>query len=118
MKKSGNEKQIMKKVLKYVHRHMPLVVISILSAAFVVALTLYLPILQGQAIDKIIGKGQVDLKGLVQILLIMGGAALITGFLQWLQNIINVIGDIVTVAIEEQKYKKKQFSQNEIKPER
>ena len=89
MKKSGNEKQIMKKVLKYVHRHMPLVVISILSAAFVIALTLYLPILQGQAIDKIIGKGQVDLKGLVQILLIMGGAALITGFLQWLQNIIN-----------------------------
>ncbi len=39
-------------------------------------------------------------------------------FFGWLQNIINVIGDIVTVAIEEQKYKKKQFSQNEIKPER
>ena len=79
----------MKKVLKYVRRHLPLVIISILSAAFVVALTLYLPILQGRAIDKIIGKGQVDLQGLIQILLIMGTVALVTGLLQWIQNIIN-----------------------------
>ena len=89
MKSSGNTRAIMKKVLRYVHAHMPLVVISIVFAAFVVALTLYLPILQGRAIDKIIGKGQVDLKGLVTILLIMGTTALVTSLLQWLQNIIN-----------------------------
>ncbi|MBO6159568.1 MAG: ABC transporter ATP-binding protein [Firmicutes bacterium] len=89
MKRTGNEKEIMRKVLRYIRKHLLLVSLSILFAAFVVGLTLYLPILQGRAIDKIVDKGQVDLTGLISILAIICGTTLLTALLQWLQNIIN-----------------------------
>ena len=88
-KSSGNEKAIMKKVLLYVRAHLGLVTLSIVFAAIVVGLSLYLPILQGQAIDRIAGSGQVDFTGLIKILMIMAGTTLATALLQWLQNIIN-----------------------------
>lgn len=89
MKRTGKEKEIMIKVLRYVRSHLVLVACSILFAAIVVGLSLYLPILQGRAIDRIIGKGQVDFAGLLKILLLMAGTTLLTALLQWLQNIIN-----------------------------
>ena len=59
-KKNTAQKGTLRKVLKYVQRHGFFMVLSILFAAITVALTLYTPILIGDAIDLIVGKGQVD----------------------------------------------------------
>ena len=54
-KKNTAQKGTLKKVLKYVQRHGFFMVLSILFAAATVALTLYTPILIGDAIDLIVG---------------------------------------------------------------
>ena len=63
-KKNTAQKGTLRKVLKYVQRHGFFMVLSILFAAITVALTLYTPILIGDAIDLIVGKGQVDFAGI------------------------------------------------------
>ena len=79
----------LKKVLHYIKDYRWLLIGSILFAAVVCVLTLWLPILQGQAIDKIVSKGNVDFKGLVHILMIIVVTVLITALAQWLQNLVN-----------------------------
>ena len=75
------------KVLHYIRRYMFVLVLSILLAAVTVALTLYLPVLIGQAIDCILSPGHVDFSAMFPILwksaLIIAGTALA----QWLMNI-------------------------------
>lgn len=88
-KKNTAQKGTLKKVLKYVQRHGFLMVLSILFAAVTVALTLYTPILIGDAIDLIIGKGQVDFAGIAAILIKTGIIIGITAIVQWLMNTIN-----------------------------
>ena len=77
------------KVLHYIRRYMFVLVLSILLAAVTVALTLYLPVLIGQAIDCILSPGHVDFSAMSPILwksaLIIAGTALA----QWLMNICN-----------------------------
>ena len=51
-KKNTAQKGTLRKVLKYVQRHGFFMVLSILFAAITVALTLYTPILIGDAIDR------------------------------------------------------------------
>lgn len=88
MKKKGNDKTL-KKVLHYIRRYIPLLILSLLLAGIVVALTLYFPILTGNAIDLIVEKGLVDFEGILQIagkaLIVVG----ITAVAQWLMNICN-----------------------------
>lgn len=88
MKKKGNAKTL-KKVLHYIRRYIPLLILSLLLAGIVVALTLYFPILTGNAIDLIVEKGLVDFEGILQIagkaLIVVG----ITAVAQWLMNICN-----------------------------
>lgn len=88
-KKNTAQKGTLKKVLKYVQRHGFFMVLSILFAAITVALTLYTPILIGDAIDLIIGKGQVDFAGIAAILIKTGIIIGITALIQWLMNTIN-----------------------------
>lgn len=88
-KKNTAQKGTLKKVLKYVQRHGFFMVLSILFAAATVALTLYTPILIGDAIDLIVGKGQVDFAGIAAILIKTGIIIGITALLQWLMNTIN-----------------------------
>ena len=88
-KKNTAQKGTLKKVLKYVQRHGFFMVLSILFAAITVALTLYTPILIGDAIDLIVGKGQVDFAGLAAILIKTGIIIGITALIQWLMNTIN-----------------------------
>ena len=76
-------------MLKYVQRHGFFMVLSILFAAITVALTLYTPILIGDAIDLIVGKGQVDFAGIAAILIKTGIIIGITALIQWLMNTIN-----------------------------
>lgn len=88
-KKNTAQKGTLKKVLKYVQRHGFSMVLSILFAAITVALTLYTPILIGDAIDLIVGKGQVDFAGIAAILIKTGIIIGITALIQWLMNTIN-----------------------------
>lgn len=88
-KKNTAQKGTLKKVLKYVQRHGFFMVLSILFAAITVALTLYTPILIGDAIDLIGGKGQVDFAGIAAILIKTGIIIGITALIQWLMNTIN-----------------------------
>lgn len=88
-KKQSIQKETLKKVLRYVKGHLPLMICSIIFAAATVALTLYAPILIGRAIDMIIGKGNVNLKGIASILLEIGIIVAATALFQWLMNTVN-----------------------------
>ncbi len=88
-KKQSIQKETLKKVLRYVRGHLPLMICSIIFAAATVALTLYAPILIGRAIDMIVGKGDVNLKGIASILLEICIIVAATALFQWLMNTIN-----------------------------
>ncbi len=78
-----------KKVIFYLRPHMPLFVLSLLLAAASVAMSLYIPILIGDAIDLIPGKGQV-LHEQIFIILIKALICIGIGALsQWLMNVCN-----------------------------
>ena len=62
-------KGTMKKVLNYVGRHGFFIAVSMILAVVIVALTLYAPILIGNAIDEIAGKDNVDFSNVAQILM-------------------------------------------------
>ena len=82
-------KSTLKKVLKYIGKYKYLLPVSIFLALVTVALTLYVPILIGKAIDLMIGKGQVDIAAVAEILLtavVLIGA---TAVCQWLMSTIN-----------------------------
>ena len=59
-KKLNVRKDTMKQMLQYVKKHSLFVILSILFAAISVALTLYVPILIGDAVDLIVAPGQVN----------------------------------------------------------
>ena len=83
------DKGTIKKVLRYLKKYLPLIILSLLLAAATVAGTLYVPILVGRAIDCIVGAGDVDFSAIgkiVTVILIIVG---ITGVLQWVMNSIN-----------------------------
>lgn len=83
-------KGTMRKVLKYVSRHGFFMVVSIILAVIVVALTLYAPILIGEAIDLLAdGKGSVDFSQVTEKLLATAVVIGITSVVQWVMNAIN-----------------------------
>ncbi len=79
----------LKKVLRYVKSYRLLLILSILCAAVTVALSLWVPILVGGAIDCIVGPGNVDFAGIAKILLTAGIAVGIGAILQWVMNFLN-----------------------------
>ena len=87
--KQRAERGTLKKVLVYLKPYWPLVALSILLSAVTVALTLYVPVLIGQAIDQIVGPGQVALTGIVSLLYKIGVIVAATGAVQWMVNSIN-----------------------------
>ena len=99
-----NNKETMKRVLKYIRKYTPALVLSLLLAGLTVLLTLYIPILTGNAVDLIIGKGQVDMPGIFAIMKKIAIAMIITALGQWVMNTCNnyityhVIRDIRTDA--------------------
>lgn len=78
-----------RKVLKYMKRYWMHLGISTILAAVVVVLTLYIPILTGQAIDHIIGAGLVEFSGILAILKKMAILILLTALAQWMMNVSN-----------------------------
>lgn len=89
MKDNAGALVTLKKVLKFIGRYRFLLVLSMILAAVSVILQLYIPILFGDAIDGIIGKGKVEFNVIasisVRILILLLLASLAT----WLMNLIN-----------------------------
>jgi len=89
MKKQKIQKDTLRKVLKYIRTYRILLLISIILAAATVALTLYVPILIGNAIDFIVGPDNVNFKAIAEILVKIGVVIGINAVFQWLMNTIN-----------------------------
>ena len=79
----------MKKVLGYIGRYKFLLPISILLALITVALTLYVPILIGDAIDFILGESIVNFEAIIPLLTEAAVLIGITALAQWLMSTIN-----------------------------
>lgn len=79
-------KSAVSKVLKKIKPYTGYLILAILSAVINVSLTLYIPVLTGNAIDNIIDKGNVNFENIIQILIYIGiGIAGVTVF-QWMMN--------------------------------
>ena len=79
----------LKRILSFIGRYKLLLLLSSLAALLTVALTLYVPILIGDAIDLIVGKGEVDTGSVVSILITVAVMVGITALLQWIMSYIN-----------------------------
>ena len=94
------DKRTISRVLRYIKRYWVLIVCSILFAAGTVALTLYVPVVTGDAVDLIVGKGNVDFTALIKHLIRLVIVILITSLMQWIMNscnnriVFNVVKDI------------------------
>lgn len=81
-----------KKVLKKLKPHIPLLAAAVLCALVSVSLTLYIPVLIGFAIDHIIGKGRVDFDDVARILGYIGAAVAGVTVCQWLMTyLVNLV---------------------------
>ena len=87
--RSSGTRQTVRKVLKYLNRYAALFALSLVLALVIVAATLYIPILVGEAIDLAVGRENVDFDGIFLILIKIGVIAAITALLQWIMNVIN-----------------------------
>ena len=102
-KKSVKQKETLVKVLKYIKPYSFLMVLTIVMAAVSVALTLYLPILTGNAVDMLalflVPSKSEGVKfntesvriwsEIISILIKMGVVILLTAVTQWIMNICN-----------------------------
>lgn len=77
------------KVLNYIRKYWFLVGASLILAAVTVVLTLYVPILTGDAVDLLLGRGEVDFGAVFDIMKKIGVAVLITAVAQWVMNTCN-----------------------------
>ena len=89
MKKQPARKDTFRKILHYIGKYWFFVVLSILFAAVTVALTLYIPILTGKAVDFIIGPGHVDFDGVFGVLRTAVVVIALTAVSQWIMNVCN-----------------------------
>ena len=83
------KKNTMRKLLRYLKKYWLLLILSLLFAALTVAMTLYLPILIGQAVDLIVAPGQVEFSAIARLLLKMGILIGATALSQWIMNACN-----------------------------
>ena len=85
----GSSSAALRRVLKYIQRRWPLLALSILLAAASVAGTLYVPILIGDAIDCIVGPGEVDFLTIAALLGRIAAVAAATAIMQWIMSDLN-----------------------------
>ena len=89
--RSGKKKNLKTfgKVLSYLKIYRIHFILSLIFTAVSVALTLYVPILVGDAIDLAVGPDNVDMAGIGRILLKIGISVAVTALLQWIVNALN-----------------------------
>ena len=85
----SEQSETLKKVLRYLKRYWFFLALSFGLAAITVASTLYIPLLTGDAVDCVIGKGQVDFTGIFAVLKRMAMVIGVTAVAQWGMNICN-----------------------------
>lgn len=94
----------LRRVMNYIKPHWFFLTLSILLALVNVVLTLYVPILIGDAVDYIIGVDNVDFDAIMKVLIRFGIVVAFTAAAQWLMNLSNnritycVVRDIRTDA--------------------
>lgn len=82
-------KETLQRILTYLKPYRGWICLSFLFSILVVGFTLYVPIMTGKAVDKIVKAGQVDFSGLMVILLGIFISICVTSLAQWLMNHIN-----------------------------
>lgn len=87
----GNQKKsgAIQRTLQLLKPYMHYLILSLLFAVVSVAFTLYAPILTGNAIDYVLGKGNVEFDRIFRILVRLGIVVAITALAQWLMNLCN-----------------------------
>ena len=80
---------VIKRVLKYIGKYKFSFIISLVLTLFSTVCTLYIPVLAGDAIDMIVGKGNVNFAGLTKILILILVAIIIGGISQYFTNTLN-----------------------------
>ncbi|MBE5952015.1 MAG: ABC transporter ATP-binding protein [Lachnospiraceae bacterium] len=84
-----NKMSTVKQIFQYVKKHTFFLVLSVLFAAVSVVLTLYVPILIGDAVDLILSAGAVEFAGIIKILTTIAVCVGLTGLAQWIMNVCN-----------------------------
>ena len=84
-----NRSATLRKILFRVRRYWPAMILSLIMATVYVAMTLYIPILAGQAIDCIIDMGRVDFVAIGRILITILVCAGVAALSQWIMNEMN-----------------------------
>lgn len=88
---SDRKNTTLKNILLLIKPYIHYMVLSLVFAVISVLLTLYAPILIGDAIDYIIGKGQVDFEAVFYLLKVLAAVIFITSLAQWMMNLCNNI---------------------------
>lgn len=89
MKRADSQKQVLKRVFRQLKKYAPAIALSLFLAMLTVAGNLVVPILFGDAIDRIIGEGMVDFRVLTYYFIAIGAIVAATSVLQWLMSVIN-----------------------------
>lgn len=89
MAKIVSQKAVIGKILKRIRRQWPALTLSLLLATVYVAMSLYIPILVGNAIDCIIDAGRVDFVTMWVYLRNVAICAAVAGLSQWVMNEVN-----------------------------
>ena len=84
-----SQRETIHKVLRYIRRYWSWLILSLLLAVVTVALTLYIPILMGDAVDHIVGRGQVDYDAIALTGKRIAIAIALTMIAQWVMNVCN-----------------------------
>ncbi len=83
------KKSTIKRVLRYLGKYRIFLILSLVMALVTVAGQLYIPILQGNAVDNIIGEGNVDFAAVMKIIITILVTMGIVALFQWIMNICN-----------------------------
>ena len=83
------KKNVIQKLLRFLKPYIPFMILSLIASIITVILQLYAPIVSGQAIDYIIGKGNVNIPRITQLLTRFVFVICISILFQWIMSMIN-----------------------------
>lgn len=89
MKNNQKNTSVLKRLTKYLKNYAVFAVLSLVFALIYVASTLLIPIICGDAIDLMLGEGNVDLDGVMQMATAIGIVAVIGGIFFYLLTVCN-----------------------------
>ena len=83
------KKQTLKRLFEIIGKYKAMLFLTVILALVFVVISLYIPILVGEAVDVIVGKNNVDFNALTSILVKIAIIVLLGGISQWVMSIIN-----------------------------